>query len=236
MKLRMDIRNLCYELIGRFHARHKRLPEIDLKDLVGDTDIKCNPILEKSSMPPYSEGGPPHDDFTPLMRLIAAWAPQLVLELGTAYGNLTANLCHHFPQIKVLTVDVPATEQTGHLTTFQLRKNEIGMVYRQWGYEARVEQILANTLNLRLGDIINTESIDIVIIDACHDTRYVLNDFYKVLPFVRHGGLVLFHDTHPSMKGHLKGSYLACLILHARGFDIAHIRGTWWAAWVKNIG
>jgi hypothetical protein len=46
--------------------------------------------------------------------------------------------------------------------------------------------------------------------------------------------VILFHDTHPSLRLHLRGSYLACADLRRRGFDVRHVAGTWWAIWVNG--
>ena len=92
-------------------------------------------------------------------------------------------------------------------------------------------QIFKNTLDLNLGEFFDGPVVDLAIIDACHDTGYVINDFFKVRPFIKPRGVILLHDTHPSMKDHLAGSYIACAKLRRRGQDIKHIDGTWWAFW-----
>src|SRR5205823_1006557 len=92
-------------------------------------------------------------------------------------------------------------------------------------------QIFENTLDLNLAEYMPLASVDLAIVDACHDTDYVVNDFLKVRPFVRAGGVVLLHDTHPSMAGHLAGSYTDCLLLRRQGFDIRQLTNTWWAVW-----
>jgi predicted O-methyltransferase YrrM len=158
-----------------------------------------------------------------------------VLELGTAYGNITANVCNQCPTANVYTVNAPAEEQTGTRVTYKLSKDQIGRVYRQYGFAERVVQVFENTLNLNLSLYFSEPVVDLAIIDACHDTEYVINDFLKVEPFVRSGGIVLCHDTSPSVgPGHLFGSYMACMKLRHRGYNIRHIKDTWWGAWIKD--
>jgi hypothetical protein len=97
-----------------------------------------------------------------------------------------------------------------------------------------VNQILANTLSIDLSAVLSNTAVDLAIIDACHDTEYVLSDFLKVAPYMRPGGVVLLHDTHPSMHGHLLGSYRACMQLRRKGFDLRYLAGTWWGVWQKE--
>ena len=56
-------------------------------------------------------------------------------------------------------------------------------------------------------------SVDFTIIDACHDVDFVINDFLCILPLLHSKSIVLFHDVHPSLEGHLRSSYIACMYL-----------------------
>jgi predicted O-methyltransferase YrrM len=211
----------------------KRLPTTTLEHLTGRPPSKllASPLLDDICMPPYV--GAPHDDFNALLA-IADWVgPTTILELGTAHGNTIANLCQRFPLARAITVNAPAEEQTGHIITYTLRSEDIGRVYRKYNFGDRVTQLYCNTLDLDLRSTIRDPVVDLAVVDACHDTEYVVNDFYKVEPFVRRGGVVLFHDTHPSMYGHLHGSYRACMLLRQERYDVRHIDGTWWGVWVK---
>lgn len=212
--------------------RKYSLPTVNVEDLVegGDSDVAYNPVMEDICLPPYG-GAQGHDDVTPLLRIVDSTDPDLVVEFGTGYGNLTANICEICKDTVIVTVDAHQEIQTGTLTTYALRKNEIGRVYRKYGFESRVTQLYENTLHIDLTEVLNECVIDLAIIDACHDTRYVMNDFYKLSDYVKPDGLVLFHDTHPSAKGHLAGSYAACLKLRAAGYNIRHIESTWWGVW-----
>jgi predicted O-methyltransferase YrrM len=206
------------------------LPSVRLELVVPGPTVVLPPIIDDICLPPYF-GADDHDDYLPLMSLVRAFRPEVVLELGTAFGNTVANICHHLPDTKVYTVNAPAEEQTGRTTTFQLSRGEIGRVYRRYGFQRRVTQIFANTLNLDLATYFQAPVVDLAVIDACHDREYVLNDFAKVVCFMRKNGFILLHDTSPSMKNHLIGSYSACMALRRRGFDIRHLENTWWAMW-----
>jgi hypothetical protein len=87
---------------------------------------------------------------------------------------------------------------------------------------------------MNLDEHIQRGSVDFAIVDACHDTRFVINDFLKVLPFMSEDGVIILHDTDESMRWHTFGSYLACLRLRASSHDIRHIKGSWWGVWKRD--
>ncbi|HEY6563405.1 MAG TPA: class I SAM-dependent methyltransferase [Pirellulaceae bacterium] len=241
-KLRHALRGMRQTLWRESHRACRKvarpfvhLPEIELDALVRDDLPLEPPILDDICMPPYY-GPSDHDDFVPLMRIVRFLQPVRVVELGTAHGNTIANICRQSPRSRVLTVNAPLEVQTGLVTTFDLSADDIGRVYRRHGFADRVTQLFQNTLQLDLAPQIPRGSVDLAIIDACHDTAYVLNDFQKVEPYLRPSGIVLFHDTYPSVTpSHLDGSYRACLRLRRQGFDIRHLRNTWWGVWVKPV-
>jgi hypothetical protein len=212
----------------------ERLPEVELSALVGGQSEHFVPeILDDICMPPHVVRWQyDNDDYDALAKVVKKWAPKSIVELGTAHGNTVANLCILCPDALICTVNAPVSLQSGVNVTFRLTEDDIGRVYRAHGFEHRVKQIFCNTLDLDLGRWVKPKSVDLAIVDACHDTEYVLNDFLKVKPFVRDGGIILLHDTGRKVWQHLAGSYLGCLRLRRRGYDIRHIRETWWGYWV----
>jgi predicted O-methyltransferase YrrM len=212
--------------IKLFHA----LPEVDWRQDLEHHRI-LDPILDDICLPPYF-GATDQNDYATLVSIAAVLQPAVVLELGTAYGNTVANICRHCPSARIYTVNALAEEQTGIMTTFTLGRNEVGRVYRKYGFERRVTQIFSNTLTMDLSRYFPKPVVDLAIIDACHDPEYVLNDFRKVLPFLSERGVVMLHDTHPSMRKHLIASYRACMTLRKSGLDVRHMRNTWWAIWL----
>ena len=212
--------------------RRYALPEIDIKEIASRPVTLPELIMDDIGMPPYVETIE-HDDIRPLLTIAAGLQSRVIVELGTAYGNSTANLCKVCPDATIYTVNAPAEEQSGELVTFELTREQVGRVYRKAGYGDRVVQIFKNTLELDLSEYLPQPMVDLAIIDACHDTDFVINDFHKVKSFIKPGGVVVFHDTHPSLWRHTFGSYIACMKLRQQGFDIRHLRSTWWGVW-KN--
>jgi len=234
---------LGHRITAKVAPRLRRLPEVKFVRLAPRIALSQPVIDEDRSLPPrpglawragrWQVVRPVHDDITPLVRLVAHRKPRLVLELGTAYGNATANVCR-FSEARVVTVNALPEQLSGVVTTAALGRDEIGRVYRAHGFADRVTQVYANTLQFCPSEHVDPGSVDLAVIDACHDFEYVRADFLAVAPVMRPGGLVLLHDTHPSRAGHLRGSYDACVWLRGQGFDIRHIRGTWWAYWIAG--
>ncbi len=209
------------------------LPAVHWPALVQPPPGVLPPIMDHICMPPHlMDAG--HDDYTPLMSIARHFQPETIVELGTAHGNTTANLCAHCPSAHVFTVNAPVDIMTGSAVTYALRPEQIGSVYRNHGFSGRVTQIYENTLHLDLATHLRGRTIDLAIIDACHDTAYVINDFHKVRPHMSARGIILLHDTHPSMEEHLWASYIACMKLRRAGHDIRHLEHTWWAVWFNE--
>jgi predicted O-methyltransferase YrrM len=237
LRIRRDRHALLFPLRSKWQALSEslRLPAIQIDSIttVGRSQLS-EPILEDICMAPFTSGLT-HDDLGAVLRLAMTIRPRVICEIGTAHGNLTANLLCNCRDATVVTIDSPNELQTGRATTYHLNQGQIGRVYRKYGYQERVTQLFLNSLELDLTSYVNATGIDLAIIDACHDTDYVLNDFEKVRGFIRPGGVVLFHDTNPSQEGHLAGSYRACLLLRWRMFDVKWIQDTWWGYW-RNPG
>ena len=221
-----------------------KLPSVQLGELLPShcrNDLNIKIILDHINLPPHQKSWttrdgveikPFHDDVTPIYCLTTSLHPELVLEIGTSYGNLSANICM-WTDADIVTVNALSEQISGGAITHKLEKADIGKVYRKYNFTGRVKQLYFNTLDIDFSRYFSENSIDIAIIDGCHDTDYVINDFLKAVPYVKKGGIILLHDTHPSMVAHLGGSYKACVYLRKKRYDIIHIRDTWWAYW-KN--
>ena len=220
-----------------------RLPICEINDIVPSNDYHFDIIDEERNLPPRPDAGwmtnegkeihLDHDDITPLLRIVQYFQPKCILEIGTAWGNTTANICK-ISTGKIFTVNALPEQIADQTSSFALTKEMIGSVYRKYGFDNRVTQIYENTLNFDHKKYFQSACVDLAIIDACHEAEYVINDFDKVLPVLSQNAIVLFHDTHPSRIGHLKGSYQACMDLRRQGYNIKYIKDTWWGIWQKN--
>lgn len=228
------IRSIYWQTRWSFFWNHFQLPEFELSSLVPDPQKKIEPtIIEKLCLPPY-QGPVDHDDISPLLSFIGYSRPKYVLELGTAYGSTAANICL-ICDTKIYTVNALEEQIQGDIITFVLTKDDIGSIYRKHEFGDRITQIYENTQEMNPLDYIEPGTIDIVIIDACHDMDYVINDFLMIQPVIHTGSAVFFHDVHPSRQGHLADSYLACMYLRKMGYNIRHLENTWWGVWINGL-
>lgn len=214
--------------------RHS-LPTLQLNTLAPPLDTAVEIVEEHRWLPTKRDRADAPEDLLSLLRIVRSIRPKSILELGTAHGNTVANLCR-VCDAKIWTVNALPEQIDGDITTVTLTQIEIGCVYRNLGYSDRVTQVYENTANIDYSRYLASTTVDLAIIDACHDTAFVISDFLRILPVLAPNAVVLFHDTHPSRVAHLFGSYDACVKLRRRGFDISHIEGTWWGYYVHRAG
>jgi hypothetical protein len=232
MKIFQPMKHAIQKSIWSFFWNNFQLPQIAIDDLC-PVSIQEFPLITKElCIPPY-KGDKTLRDFSFLISLVRHRNPKIVLEFGTAYGTTVANICA-VCNARVYTVNALAEQIEGNLITYLLMKDEIGYVYRENGYADRVVQIYENTRNIKILDWIDPKSVDFAIIDACHDSEFIVNDFLKILPALSDKAIVLFHDTSPSFENNLIDSYIGCMYLRKIGFNVKHLRKSSWGIWVSN--
>ncbi|MGB3904267.1 MAG: hypothetical protein WBB22_05045, partial [Anaerolineae bacterium] len=119
------------------------LPEVSIDELAPPLPEGVEPIVDHICLPPH-HGTQGHDDLTPLLRIVSNLATRIVLEFGTGYGNLAANICA-LSDARVFTVNARPDQMSGDITTYSLAEEYIGCVYREYGFQGRVTQVYANT-------------------------------------------------------------------------------------------
>jgi len=156
--------------------------------------------------------------------------PSACLDIGTARGHSAALMALNAPQAAVYTVNIPPEEfaEGGVFTTMKLERAEIGVYYRGRGL-TNITQIYANTATWTpdLGPL------DVAYIDGSHDTWFVINDTLKVLPHLRPGAFILWHDFNPALverHAWMRDVCLAIESLYARGTlhgPVLYLRDAW---------
>lgn len=228
-KLFSLIKQSTQKLIWDYFWDNFQLPKLNIEQVISLNKIHTPIITEKICLPPYY-GDPMFHDYSYMISLIDYFKPQTLLELGTAHGNTVVNICLNF-NCNILTVNALPHQIEGKGTTFSLSKDEIGSVYKKHGFEKRVRQIYMNTKNLSILDFVEQGAVDFAIIDACHDSEFVVNDFLRIFPSLSNNAVVLFHDTNPSLNLHLIDSYIGCMYLRKKGFDVKYFENSSWGFW-----
>lgn len=159
------------------------------------------------------------------MRAIGA---RTVVEIGTYEGAMTVQLAANVPPDgRVLTVDIDpeqvaraAAPPTGSDVRLTAKAAErIGLLYRDTPYAARITQVVQDSASVDYRAYV--ESIDLAFIDGGHSYAQVRLDTEKLMPLVRPGGVIFWHDYQAGCAGVTR--YLHEL---AERLPVKHVRGT----------
>jgi len=131
----------------------------------------------------------------------------VIVEIGSFMGKSTAcfALGRRFDDIKIYAIDtfagnakdfIRGTQFKGKGFFAEFRKNleKLGL-YKNIIPVKGLSQDVGKTWN---------KSIDLLFIDGSHIYKDVKKDFELFFPWVKPGGLVLFHDVHPEFPGVLR--------------------------------
>lgn len=162
-----------------------------------------------------------------------------ILEIGTSTGLTTLGFSRNAPNATVYTVDIPQEEaqegKGGKLITHILAPNDVGYHYKKEKVQ-NVHQIFANTATWKP----ELPQLDLAFIDGCHDRKFVVNDTRKILPFIKPGGFIVWHDASPELINHYIWIQEVCAALGdlIRAGDIKrelyHVRNSWTIVYPKR--
>jgi len=137
------------------------------------------------------------DDTRAVLTLLCHATPRRVLEIGTALGQMTANLTRWTPHDAVVfTLDVirgmpraadGAVEQQVEVPTH----SEWGRFANHFGTAHKAFFITADTMTYDFGRL---TPLEFVFVDGAHDLQHVLNDSRKAYDVLVPGGWLVWHD------------------------------------------
>jgi predicted O-methyltransferase YrrM len=158
--------------------------------------------------------------------------PSVCLDIGTGKGNSAALMAVNAPQARVFTVNIPPEEihsgEGGVLTTAAYEREEIGSYYLGRNL-ANLEQLLANTATWEP----NIGTIDLALVDGCHDTQFVCSDSQKTLRCMKPGSFLLWHDFNLDLVAKKDWIHEVCMgveKLLRSGLiapQVFHVRNSW---------
>lgn len=216
------------------HLRRRAFALADYRELLRYFRWELDPILDDPEVYAYRSvedlNGRRFHDAESLATVVRNLQPSACLDIGTARGHSAALMALNAPQATVATVNIPPEEfaQGGTFTTMKLAREEIGEYYRGRNL-TNIRQIYANTATWEP----DFGPLDVAYIDGSHDTWFVINDTLKVLPHMKPGGFVLWHDFNPAFierNAWMRDVCLAVEELYARGTlhgPVFYLRDAW---------
>ena len=168
-------------------------------------------------------------EFMELGEVIAAVKPVRALEIGTARGGTLFVLCRlAAPDATVISVDLPHGAFGGGYSPLRIPLYKRFTSPGQSLHLIRADSHDKDTLQ-RVRNILGSEPLDYLFIDADHTYEGVKRDFQLYSPLVRKGGTVAFHDIAQHQAGcevprfwsEIKDQYLSREIIAPKdGFGI----------------
>jgi len=196
------------------------------------------------------------NDAPVLAKIYCLMKPKNHLEFGTWEGFGTALFCANAPG-NVTTVNLPFGESAQSdpqvpiysSSLYPARRMQftgkgvgeqsdsdvsIGWIYKQLGYQSRVNQIFSNSLDLSNQDFL--EKFESILIDGAHDRETVIHDTKLALEVLADSGIIIWHDFYPYSRDREEytstvgvfDAISACVddLLEAR-IDLFWIKDTW---------
>jgi predicted O-methyltransferase YrrM len=156
-----------------------------------------------------SSGPMPAEDVEAIARIAIQLQPKRIFEFGTNWGYSTATfLLNTSPQTKIWTLDIcqellteAEVERDPELQAMLLKRDDVGSVYKMLPESnQRATQIFQDSLKLdwHKGDFPN--GFDLVLVDACHQYKFVKSDTAKALDRLAPSGLIIWHDYYPDVS------------------------------------
>lgn len=182
-----------------FDAGHgRRLPAVSVHDVIPEVrDARWTMLGRAWSVEtPYLCGA------------VAALQARRVIEIGTFEGAMTLQMAANLPDdgriitVDIDPVDVPAATVTVDAADRRLTdkaRERIGRLYRDTPQAARITQLIQDSSTVDFAAY--AEQYDVAYIDGGHSYEQVRVDTEKVLPLMRPGGVVFWHDYQPGCLG-----------------------------------
>jgi predicted O-methyltransferase YrrM len=110
----------------------------------------------------------------------------------------------------------------------------IGWIYKYYGYESRVKQILADSTDLTAPDF--DTKFESIFIDGAHDSESVVADTKLALELLSEGGVLIWHDftllageleNYSSTKGVFRAISECLKLLEQNEIKLYWIKESW---------
>ena len=145
-----------------------------------------------------------------LVSVMKQRACKTFFEIGTFDGQTAYALARNCADMKIFTLDLPATESESTALGVSegekryIKKPVIGAKFLGTPEAARITQLLGDSATFDYSPY--AAKMDAIFIDGSHDYVYVKNDTEKCLPLLSDHGVMLWHDylTYDSVTKYLE--------------------------------
>ena len=165
-----------------------------------------------------------------VLTLLAHAQPRRVLEVGTAFGHMTANLTEWTPDdAHVFSLGIVqgmvargAAEQDIEAPS----RAEFGRLADHFGKAHKAYFIIADSMTYDFGRL---TPLDFVFIDGGHDLEHALNDTRRAYEAIRPGGWLVWHDFNSpvpwvKVREAIERLGLPDPVIHVGGTEVAFLR------------
>jgi len=140
-----------------------------------------------------------------LAEVIVDLKPKIIVEIGTRKGGTLFIWSRIINAEKIISIDLPEGRFGGG---YPMQKQKL---YKYFTHDKKTEMHLIQnnshsefTLN-KVQRILDTKKIDFLFIDGDHSYEGVKLDFELYRPFVKAGGIIVFHDIVANCTSHYEG-------------------------------
>lgn len=146
-----------------------------------------------------------HSEISAFLEMLAARAPRVILEVGTANGGSLFLLTRiAAPDAYLVSIDLPGGEFGGGYPAYKsalyrafARPGQTIVLHRADSHDPATVESIATLLGGR--------AVDLLFIDGDHSYRGVKLDFDMYSPLVRAGGIIAFHDIVTGLESNVGG-------------------------------
>lgn len=193
-----------YQLNGNIEVVMKKIEELSYNEALAEKCISIGAIQKRSELAGFFD-------------LIEDRKLSTVVEIGTARGGVFYGLCKYAnDNATIISIDLPEGEFGGGYNLDDQRRYQKYAQRKQKLHFIRKDSHKKSTV-AELKTILGNKKVDLLFIDGDHTYEGVKSDFMMYSPFMKNGGLVVFHDVcfHPAFPtckvdqlwGELKKTY-----------------------------
>ena len=200
-----------------------------LDEILGDRKVNLKlPVMA------YEDGMLPIRDALPLLSILAAEAPSVVVEIGTYMGHTTSAMAQNLNGATIHTIDLPEDFAPETVAASEIPKDDFHLIAkrvvgREFKNKPHAQNIVQHFGDTALLDFRGFGPAQFFFIDGSHTYEYCKNDTEKCLAISEPGAVFLWHDC----DAHHPGVVQFVREWQAQGHAVQRIAGSALAYWKR---